>query len=327
MRKFTLDPRLTLPKMIYGEADKPFVYRTLLPSIVRLINSIIPDSLSNSFEKFVIQNFPPAQELLNSFKLNQDFLLEFLISLLLMYLCLVGFMVVLRQFFNELYFAQDIITHLVPIIGVLILPIFVNREWIAYIYDWSTLLIFTSLLLLLVRRQWLYFYIIFFLGCINKETTILISLVFAFYYINKISRNIFFKHLFMQIIIFVIVKLSLSLIFASNPGGLFEFHLLKNISLSTFWGYDYSFVTFACFFLLLMLRKFSEKHLFLRKSSLIVLPLFALYLTMGLWGEVRVFYEVFPIFFLLAFHTIAEILDWKIKVIKPQFRHSNPLTI
>ena len=63
----------------------------------------------------------------------------------------------------------------------------------------------------------------------------------------------------------------------------------------------------------LLARKFHEKPIFLRRTALTGIPFFAAYLYGSLWGEVRVFLEVYSIGFLIAFQNLAELLGYEME--------------
>ena len=63
-----------------------------------------------------------------------------------------------------------------------------------------------------------------------------------------------------------------------------------------------------------LFRKFHEKPLFLRRTALTCIPFFAAYLRGSLWGEVRVFLEVYSIGFLFAFQNLAQLLGYEMRV-------------
>ncbi len=52
----------------------------------------------------------------------------------------------------------------------------------------------------------------------------------------------------------------------------------------------------------------------LRSAALVALPLGVGFLMGGMWSEIRVFYEVFPVFFLLAYVNLLDGLGFEVRV-------------
>jgi predicted benzoate:H+ symporter BenE len=121
----------------------------------------------------------------------------------------------------------------------------------------------------------------------------------------------------MQVGIYLVIKFVLFLIFINNPGTVSEFHLVENSYkiLLQIWlhpiltGLNWIALAFFVFY------HWTEKPDFLKYCLWIYLPLFLLYLLFGNYGELRVFYEVFPIIVLLIAQTISSLAGIKLKPI------------
>ena len=59
---------------------------------------------------------------------------------------------------------------------------------------------------------------------------------------------------------------------------------------------------------LLVFASLQDKPVFLRRALVVLPPLVLSYLCLGIYGEVRIFYEAYPILFLLAFHNVCAAL-------------------
>jgi hypothetical protein len=298
--------------MIYGKAYKPFVYRVLLPVTVRIITSAIP-SKSRTFLNQMLENDQLVKNLLYKFQFRakQEYLIESGITLILMYLSLLGFVFGMRYFLQGIFLAPRIFEDIVLLIALCgLLPFFAK----GYIYDFSTLFLFTLGLGLMVRAKWWPFLFVFLMACLNKETTILLTMIFIIHFHNeeRMNRLLFKRLLLSQLFIFLFIKLWLFLTFRSNPGTFLEFHLVDNtkILLKPYPLIITVFIWIAV--ALLVFYKWRDKPNFLRHGIWIIVPLFLLSLFFGLLYEVRVYYEVYPIFILLSCHTVGKILGIKV---------------
>ena len=298
--------RAMFPEMIYGTAWKPFVYRTLLPTTVRLISEVIPEEIHTELTLKVNENvFLPR--VLEKFKWESEYITEYLIAILLMYFSLIGFVFAFRKLFDEIYSSAEWFKNLISIIMLFALP--TMFQYYSYIYDFPTLFLFTLGLLLLKQRNWNYFLVLFFIACFNKETIILLTLIFAIHYYkdDEVNRKLYYQLMAFQLIIFAGVKILLHFLFINNPGGFVEFHLFdRNYLLFN----GYALITFVVLLIIILsvYSKWSEKPKFLKDSLWIAVPLLILTLFLGFFDELRDYYEVFPVVVLLISFNIAKIL-------------------
>jgi hypothetical protein len=119
----------------------------------------------------------------------------------------------------------------------------------------------------MVRRRWWPFLVVFLLGCINKETTILLTMLFVIHFRadESMERSVFWKLAAAQLTIFAVVKLALSLAFQSNPGAFVEFHLIDH-NLAVLKSYSLSTSILWLGAGLLVFFRWSEKPKFLRRG-------------------------------------------------------------
>ena len=306
--------RAMFPEMIYGTAWKPFVYRTLLPTTVRVIGEVIPEGIHDYFKDKVSGNSFFIR-VLEKLKWEREFITEYLIAAVLMYLSLLGFVFIFRKLFKEIYSSPEWFVNLISIILLFALP--TMFQYYSYVYDFPTLFLFTFGLVLLRQRNWKYFLILFFISCFNKETTILLTLIFAIHYYkdSNISRKLYSQLIVMQLFIFAVVKILLYFIFINNAGGFVEFHLVDRNYL-IFNGYSLNtFIVLVIIFLGIFSR-WQEKPKFLKDALWIAVPLVILTFFLGFLDELRDYYEVLPIAILLISLNIARIIGVNDFVIK-----------
>lgn len=300
--------RAMFSEMVNGTAWKPFVYRTLLPTSVRIISEIIPEGVHKSLTEMVESNHSLSL-VLEKLKWESEFITEYLVAVVLMYLSLLGFVYVFRKLFDKIYSSTLWLKNLISIILLFAIPAMFQPNYSNYVYDFPALFLFTLGLLLLHRRKWNYFLILFLISCFNKETTILLTLIFAihFYKDAEVSKTFYYRFITIQLIIFAAIKILLFILFRNNPGGLVEFHLIdRNYLLFN----GYSLVTFVALLIIFLsiFSRWNEKPKFLKDSLWIAIPLLILTLFFGFFDELRDYYEAFPIVILLISYNIGHIL-------------------
>jgi hypothetical protein len=291
--------------MIYGKASKPFVYRVLLPVTVRTLSAPVPQSLRNSISNNIEDNIS-LNKLFKKLKWEKELAVEYSFAMLMMFLTLWGFSLAIRYLFNLFYNSSSWFVYSVSVLALLGLP--TMFQYTSFIYDFPLLFLYTLGLIFLYKQDWIKFLIIFLIGCINKETTILLTLIFYIFYRSGLKSELFNKLLIAQFAIFILVKSLLYFIFKNNPGSFIEFHLIDhNLRLLT--GYDITLVAAVLGLILLVFYKWNEKPDFLKTSLWMIIPLLILTLFLGFLDELRDYYEVYPAVIIFIGHSIARILD------------------
>lgn len=298
---FNGDPVSKLSDIIYGTAHKPYVQRVLIPVVTRALHATLSSPALDSLEQRLL-HLPKVQKETIRLGWERDFFIEYLIALSLAFLSLLGFPFVVRALWSTLYQTEQTITNLVPILALLALPpIFPTGPH--YIYDFPTLFFFTLGLTLLIQGRWTLFYPIFIAGCLNKETTILLSVLFVLLYWKAMTKQTLLLHAGLQAIIFGIIKTIIMFSFAENGGNVMDFHLYLNLHLALM-GYGLTTLVVAGLILWLVFYEFASKHPVLRKSLLLTIPFGLLLLWGGVITELRDLYELYPIVLMLALHTL-----------------------
>jgi hypothetical protein len=291
--------------MVYGKASKPFVYRVLLPATVRVLSAPVPQTLRNTISNTIDDNIS-LNKLFKKLKWEKDLAVEYFFAMLIMFFSLWGFSFAVRYLFTLIYNASSWFADSVSVLALLGLP--TMFQYTSFIYDFPLLFLYTLGLIFLFKQDWKKFLIIFLIGCINKETTILLTLVFYISYKSGLKKELFNKLLIAQFAIFILVKGSLYFIFKNNPGTFIEFHLIDhNLRLLT--GYDLTLAAAVLGFVLLVFYKWNEKPNFLKTSLWMFIPLVVLTLFLGYLDELRDYYEVYPIVIIFIAHSIARILN------------------
>jgi hypothetical protein len=229
-------------------------------------------------------------------------------------------MFALRRLIKEFAFFPGMIADLLPLGLALIIPAFYDD--LVYFYDFSHLLLFTLGLYYLYKQNWLAYSIVFALGILNKETMALQMVIFFIYYLDVMTRRLFIKLLVGQALIFIIIKVSLYLVFINNPGIFVEEHLLRNLNylsvpanyfrfeiplkgmlmpfmINIPWPRGLNVIMFGLL-IYFIVYAWRSKPLFLRKST----AYFGISLILAmLWGyinELRAYYDFLPIVYILS---------------------------
>jgi len=299
-------PLLCFHTMVAGQAPRPFVRRQLLPLTIRGINSALPSPWRQSLTRMTQQN----QRIAGVFARNPiepEYFSEYIIAAVLLLACLVGFAYAIKLLFLRLYSGSALAADLLPVFALLWLPITFREANLAYLYDFPALLLFTLSLYLISSQNWSIFYLVFALGCLNKETFILVTPLFAWYYLRRMPRTRLLQHLAAQVAIFTAIQGTLYWSFQHNPGGQLEVHLL-GYNLYVFRHLPYDIISVLVLFVLLGGLFYDWQHKpRLLKCGLGVLVLVLPLVVVFAWiDELRAYYEFFPVITLLLFHTFSK---------------------
>lgn len=255
-----------LEPMINGTALRPYVYRVLAPFLIKTL-SLLPGISSYSS------------------------------ALIVMYLSLVGFsrtILALAKFFLSARHARTVA--LLSLVG--LIPLLIVQR---YIYDFPILFLFTLALYFLAKSDFAKYILTFVFATLSKETSLFLFLFFAIQFRN-IERRKFQLLCFIQLVIYLAIRLSLIGLFRDNPGSLAEFHMYDH-----FTAYLRSPISaIFLFFTIVLIVGIGALHTqsqydFLRNTLVAIgAPTLFLYFLFGMPFEVRVFLETYPGVFLLA---------------------------
>jgi hypothetical protein len=302
--------RARFADMVYGRAYKPYVYRVLLPGTVWVIASAIPDQTKADVSESLAR-MPALDNLLKILGWDAKYLVEYLIGVVLMYLSLWGFIWSLRYLLSGLYDVSEKVRDVFTLLVLVGLPQLFRYH--NYPYDFPTLFLFTLGLGLMVRRRWRWFIPLYVLACLNKETTILLTLVFAIHFWRRqdMGRARFSDLLTAQLVIFAVLKLGLAILFRDNPGSFFALHVPRH-NIDLLGAYPLATVFGWCGLILLLFYRWREKPVFLRHALWIVVPLVVLTFFLGYLDELRDYYEAYPIVLLLLLHSVSRIWGFQV---------------
>ena len=185
-------------------------------------------------------------------------------------------------------------------------PIYWNHfhlsEWF-YPSDVPAMFFFTAGLLLILQRRWGLYYLLFLAATLNRETSCFLSLAMVLLLLGRLPLPRLILHGTAQLLIWMVIKVALSLIFQDNPGSaVAHLTLIKNLDLlAGLWTHNplkspfYQFV-FAHGFIWLPIPFLWSRLDSELKRLLILIPLFyAAMAVVGNLNEPRIFLELEPV--------------------------------
>ena len=298
---FAGDPNSKLSDLVTGTAHKPYVQRALLPLLTRTVLAALPSDWQTSLRENLIR-IPKVRKEMSRLGWEVNFLPEYIVVLLFAYVSLLCIPVVLRRLWKLAYETDDALTNLVPILVLfLLVPLFSTGPH--YVYDFPAMLFFSMGFVFVLERRWLYFYPVFVIGCLNKETMIFLMPFYIILFWRKEPGQKLLLNAVAQFGLFAIVKWIIDFSFSQNPGESLEFHLYANLH-TVLLGYSWSTLLGVLFAGGLVFYDFPNKPQPLRHSVFLILVFGGLIFCFGLVGELRAAYEVLPLTIFLMFHTI-----------------------
>ncbi len=272
------DPLFGIYAHINGIAPKPYIFRVLIPLSVRILFSIFP-------------SFDPK-----------------LIASVLLYFLFIGYILSIRYLVKAFWKVSVTIDFAVLLSPIALAPLMMVAN---HIYDLGILFLFTLGLALLGHRRFPWFILIFPFICLAKETAVLLTIFYAIFYFRRLYRPTYLVFLSLQIALFTLIRIGLTIAFRDNPGGNIDYHVsewLLALSISPTLLFSF-YGIFGAVIAILVISYWKDKPVFLRYFIGIILPILILLHTIfGIPYELRVFYEAFPVLYLLSMFTIYKLL-------------------
>jgi len=306
------DGRTKFMDMVNGTAYRPFVYRTLLPTTVRIISRVTPDSVKRAATTFVEGH--------RSLRKNFQYLYwetsaayEYGVASILFIACFAGFAHTATQLTLRLTPIPSTLGTRMLLATTSLLCLAPFFRFTCFPYDPPQLFLFALAMYLLLEVRLVPFVVTFVLCCINKETAVLLIPLFAIVGgQQRVPAKTYWGILAGLSVGFVVIKTTISWIFRSNPGSFVEVQVAHNFEWLTR-GWD--FAELAGFFVIVFLLSYHwrDKAPFLKWALLCTLP--ALMLPSPIWGfvnEWRIYYEVYPIGFALIADSV-----WRLNNLRP----------
>jgi hypothetical protein len=198
-------------------ADKVFQTRFLIPIIADSLLPLIP------LLKMILQWAVP-------YPIDFDVILQ-IINVIAVFLLLISLPKILECLGSKTSHWLTLII-LIPISwNYILINGVIDGAGLYYCYDIPSLTFFSIGIILFIKKKWEWFYIVFVLATLNRESSCFIS-ISGFLLLGKFSNfnpkyfltenKILLLHIFIQAAIWASIKIMLHQIFKSNPGEFFE---------------------------------------------------------------------------------------------------------
>jgi hypothetical protein len=180
------------------------------------------------------------------------------------------------------------------------LPVFLyHPTYVAlfYPYDTPSMMFFTLGLILLYKRRWAPYYLLFAVATLNRETTCFLTFVYVFTAWGRDGKRALALHTAAQFAIWVGIKYALFRLYADNPSQPIAtdgpFVNIAHLKDPSNYLYILSNMGFLWVPVLLFWRKIQDD--FLRRSLLVLVPYLAVQFLVGQYTELRGFGDVTPV--------------------------------
>lgn len=298
----------SVERLVNGTADRPFVYRQLVPQMVRFVDSLVSEEILQSVSKPAFKLYLDTTKRMKRLTERKKRSLEnikdkhvkywFIASCItLLFLCGYGMCTFLlaRHFYE-----QPIAPYVAIIIAYSIIPIGLFRA--AHPYDMSVLFFIAACFYAIIKHELFWLIALFLLASINKETSVYVILLYAL--LAKKDTN-YIKIIIALFAIWAAVTLWTHVIYADNRGVAITMHWFKvdyiqrlGVSLS----FNKMATLFATFFIIMY--KWDEKPLLVRRSMWVVAVSIIAWILFGIISEMRAMYEAYPFLVLMLTHSI-----------------------
>ncbi|MFO7676620.1 MAG: hypothetical protein R6X12_09940 [bacterium] len=296
---------------IHSRAWRPFVGRVLVPWTVQGILAPVPARAREAAAEFI----RPALRL----EYARDYPLEFALTAALLLGALVGFALALRRLAAVTLGLEGWRLDVIPVLALLFLPtMFVYHN---YVYDPAGLLLFTLGLAMIAERREAGYYVAFALATLNKETSILLTLVWLLHLGRELPRGKLFFGLAVQLLGWLAVRGGIALLYRHQPGVMLEWwHLSQNLALPTRIARQLAtrplgrivaergVNALALPVAAAVIASLRRAPVFLKRAFWIALPLGATMLVFGFLEEFRALYELYPVAVLVLASGVMAVL-------------------
>ena len=288
----------SIDKLLTGTAPKPYILRVLLPTVAKTVSPLLNAETSLSIG---VQ----AETILGNRVFRRDLdgkrhPSEVLLILAMMYLSLIGFVISVWNLLLDLGY-PPILRQAVPVLLLLGSMLFMQY---GYIYDFTTLFLFSLGCLLMQRRQWIGYLFVFACATLNKETAIFLCVIFGLSFLRRMPRRKFILLVGSQLVVYGLLQGAIRYAFRDSPGRILPDGLPgQMLALHDLVFHKPVLLLCSILWLLIMaaliLYRWSDKPVILRTAPAVLVFLLGLYLVGGVPSEIRVFLEVYPMMALL----------------------------
>jgi hypothetical protein len=240
-------PTFGFAAMLNGTAERPYVYRQLLPMVANQIASLVPEKDQDAFVKYYLDKYHLKQQYFGRAKYanpgaeswTPDYAIKFHAIYLIDFLSLLGLAYLLRMLVGTTATGEGntLLAVAAPLMFMLLLPLsFLHGN---FFYDFPELFLLGWLLLTALRGSYYMWILLLPLAVMNKESNILVPLLYlpviyaGFLTGDRRAKARFLLSLAIAGMLALALYLYIKSYFAGNPGQTTIWQLHKNLD---FWS-------------------------------------------------------------------------------------------
>jgi len=226
-------------KMLEGSADRPYVFRRLVPIIANYTASLVSPEKQPAFVERYLDRYHLKQLYFEKGKFRQhqtieawspEYSIKYHTAYFILFLSLIGTLYCLRALIPFASSNENPLTPFVPVIFILLLPLsFMLGN---YYYDFVELFFLSLLLLTAIKGYYAWWLLFLPLAVLNKESNILVPFLYAAIMIGNSSKWRSRLFIGVSFTVSVGVYLFIKQKYSQNPGGTVMWKLGENID---FW--------------------------------------------------------------------------------------------
>ncbi len=304
-------------RAIHYTVRPPFVYRLLTPWLINTISERLPEGARDALAR-------RTADLRVRYGLREENDVEYAVAYYLILLGYVGTLFVWRANLKALGRGSPLFWAFAPPVGLLLVPMTFMQG--GFIYDSSELFLTSLALCFFLRRRWVYFYCVFAVCVLNKESNILLPVWFLAPLAIERDWKGFWRRGALAVAVGSPIFLAIRWIFRSRTESAFQPMWRENLTYlldpHTYWsGFDVyaphvpapeGFHLLNLLLLGLLLAR-TWRMAYLRELRLVflctVLAFAPFFLLFGFRDEVRVFGPGFAALFLLAANGVRDAIS------------------
>jgi hypothetical protein len=318
------DSGFSFDRMVSFTADRPFAYRVLMPALINASACLFPKDFVRLHKKRLTVHSPLAIYAQNKLFMHESIALKVHLEYVYLYLSLFFLLYSVRYLTKHIYAFPSVVSDVAPALALLFLPLTFTMG--GHIYDFPELLLTALCLICIIKKKWVFYYIMFVLAILNKEVNVLLILFFIAFCRGTMAKKDILKHAALQVLIGATLVLWVRFLFADNPllPGLHDYwkhnirYWLNPKSYFLFWdayhvglpifprGSNIFLIIITAFFIF---NKWKDKPLQVKRLFIYTasfnIPLF---LYGGSCDEIRALSLMFPAIYLLAVYSLYRLI-------------------
>jgi hypothetical protein len=308
-------------RMLDHTAERPYVYRVLSPEIIKAGAALLPEGLVSERQDFLLEHSPLLQYRRPGERWSLEKSTRWHVAYFYLFACLIGVLFAARALTARACDVSPLFADFAPVVALLCLP--VTFHFGGYMYDFPELLLLLLCLLMIVTGRLAWYYPLYLLAILNKESNVLIPAFFLAFLWDRMPRRSLVIHLGVQLLVGWSLVLALRFAFLENTGSQALFVLPLNLLFWTSPEAYWQFITpyaplisvprganlitlFVVGFVLIW--RWSEKPAAFRRlvllSAVCTLPLFVFF---SFLDEIRALSIMFPGIYLMACFTVNDV--------------------